>query len=104
MNIPIPEIIFTWQFWVTGAAVYVLCELFKQIPALKAGDLGWVTNLFGIVVGIVLLCLLLGWTGQNVVFGILSASIATLAYELWQNILNSVVGKREATPIIPEDK
>ena len=95
MNIPIPDIITTWQFWVVAVAVYILAEIFKQIPYLKDGNNSWLVNLFSIVIGVILLCLLLGWTAANVVFGILAAAASTLAYEIWQNVLASIVGKKE---------
>ena len=98
MQIPIPEVIFTWQFWITAVAVFILCEIFKQIPAIKNGNVSWVVNLFGILVGVLILCILVGWTGENVVFGILASAASTLAYELWQNILNTVIGKNAELP------
>ena len=104
MNIPIPDVILTWQFWVTGAVVFVLCEVFKQIPYIKAGNNSWLVNVFGLVVGVLLLCLLLGFTGQNIVFGVLASAISTLAYEMWQNVLNSIVGKRTATSLSDDNK
>lgn len=93
MQIPIPEIVMTWQFWIVAVAVFILCEIFKQIPYLKEGANSWLVNLFGILVGIILLCLLLGWTVENCIFGILAAAASTLAYEIWQNILNQVTSK-----------
>ena len=94
MNIPIPEVVTTWPFWAVAVACYILCEIIKQIPSIKQSDHGWIVNLCSIVIGVLLLCLLVGWTGENVVFGILAAAASTLAYELWSNILAQIVDKQ----------
>lgn len=91
MEITFPDVITTWQFWTVAAACYVLCEIIKQIPSLKGSDHGWIVNLCSIAIGVLLLGLLLGWTGENVVFGILAAATSTLAYELWSNVLKQIV-------------
>lgn len=98
MQIPIPEIVMTWQFWLTAVIVYILCEIFKQIPLIKDGECGWLVNGFGVIVGALILCLLMGFSWENCIFGILASAASTLAYEIWRNILNSVVGKKETIP------
>lgn len=91
MNFPVPEIISTWQFWAVAVATYVICEVFKQIPYLKNGDHGWITNLFGIVVAVILLCALMGWTAENAIYGVLASAAATLAYEIWSNVIANII-------------
>ena len=94
MEVPVPDVIATWQFWVTAVVVYILCEIFKQIPMLKDGRASWLVNLFGVVVGAIVLCAFLGFTWQNAIFGILASAASTLAYEIWSNILNQVTGDK----------
>ena len=99
MEVPVPDIIVTWQFWVTGVAVYILCEIFKQIPSIKDGGWGWVVNIASVFFGSIILCLLLGFTWENLVFGILAAAASTLAYEIWSNVLNSIEVAKQFKPL-----
>ena len=89
----IPEIVTTWQFWVTAVIIYILCEIFKQIPLIKDGSCGWLVNLFGVLIGALVLCLFLGFSWENALFGILAAAASTLAYEIWQNVLSQITQK-----------
>lgn len=92
MRIAIPDIVVTWQFWLSAVIVYIICEIFKQIPLIKQGNCGWLVNLFGIIIGAIILCLLMGFTWENAIFGVLSSAVSTLAYEIWSNILKQVTG------------
>ena len=103
MEVPVPDVITTWPFWVTAVVVYILCEIFKQIPMLKDGRASWLVNLFGVFVGAIVLCAFLGFTWPNAIFGVLASAASTLAYEVWSNILNQVTSNRVQKQISEDD-
>lgn len=94
-EIPTPDIIMTWQFWLAAAACWVICEVVKQIP----GCPSWLIGVVNIIVGIILLCLLTGWSGENVVAGILCSAMACFAYEFFKKIVDGIAGSEQ-----PNDK
>lgn len=95
MEINMPEVVFTWQFWVAGVLCYVVCEAVKRIP--KMSD--WGINLINLVVGAIIYTALIGgWADPaNYLFGVLAASVADIAYQLYKNIFNSVSTVKEIT-------
>lgn len=91
MEIPIPEVVFTWQFWLAAVICYVICEAVKRIPNIPS----WFINVANIVVGaLVYTALVGGWIDASAyLFGILASSVADLAYQVYKNIFESITGK-----------
>lgn len=89
MEIPIPEVVMTWQFWLSAVACYIVCEVVKRIPVVAARP--WIVNIANVVIGILMIGLLMGWSGENVIYGILASGMADIAYQLFKNFINTVV-------------
>lgn len=89
MDIPIPDVVYTWQFWCSAILCYVVCEAIKRIPNIP----DWTINIVNLAVGAVLYVLLVGGWAEpaNYLFGILAASLADIAYQLFKNIVHSVL-------------
>lgn len=87
MDFPIPVVVFTWQFWLTAAICYIVCEAIKRMPNVPA----WFVNIVNIVAGALIYTALVGgWIDASAyLFGILASSVADLAYQLYKNVLNS---------------
>lgn len=92
MQLPIPDVVMTWQFWAAAVACYIICEAIKRIPYIKGRE--WIVNIVNLGVGCVLLCLLLGWNWENVIYGVLASAVADIAYQLWSNVINSITGTK----------
>lgn len=93
MEFPIPEVVYTWQFWCTAVLCYVVCEAVKKIPNIP----GWTINVINLAVGAILYPTLLAAWAQpaNYLFGILAASMADIAYQLFKNIVGSVIPSKD---------
>lgn len=89
MEFPIPEVVYTWQFWCSAVLCYVVCESIKRIPHIQ----GWTINMINLIVGALLYTTLVGgWVDPaNYLFGILAASVADIAYQLFKNIVEAVL-------------
>lgn len=89
MEIPIPEVVYTWQFWCTAILCYVACEALKMIPCIP----GWTINLANLAVGAILYTILVsGWMDPACyLFGVLAASVADIAYQLWKNTVGMIL-------------
>lgn len=89
MDLQIPEVVYTWQFWCAAVLCYVVCEAVKRIPNIPA----WTINIVNLFAGAVIYVLLVGgWADPaNYLFGILAASLADIAYQLFKNIVHSVL-------------
>ena len=93
LQLPVPEMINTWQFWVVAAACGIICEVLKQVPYIKEHP--WILNLANLALGILLLGVLCGFSGENVLFGILASAAAIFAYEMIKNIYRNIVGDED---------
>ena len=103
VTIPTPEIIFTWQFWLTAAACWVLCEIVKNIP----GCPKWLVPIVNLVFGVVLLTVLMGWNdGLTLIAGILCSAVADYAFQFFTKIIKGVVGDEleDADPALTEQE
>lgn len=89
IEIAIPEIVTSWQFWAVAIACYIVCEVVKRVPYIK--DRAWIVNVLNLALGIVLMCLILGFDWINVIYGILASAVADIAYQLWKNIVGQIV-------------
>lgn len=94
MTFPLPEVVTSWQFWCVAVACYIICEVVKLIPAFTEHP--WVVNLLNLIVGIVLIGLLLGWSGENLLFGILASAVADFAYQTFKNLITQFTGGNAA--------
>jgi hypothetical protein len=79
-------IILTPQFWIAAAACGAIGFAIKQVPKVPS----WIIPIVNLPLGALALCSLLGFEAINVIAGILSASVATYAYELFTNIVAQV--------------
>lgn len=80
------DIIMTWQFWLAAAACWAVCEVVKHIP----GCPSWLVGVVNLVFGVVFLSLLLGFSGQNIVAGVLCSAMACYAFEFVTKIVQGV--------------
>lgn len=89
MEIPIPEAVYTWQFWCSAVLCYVVCEAVKRIPNIP----DWAINIINLAAGAVLYTALTGgWVEPaSYLFGILAASVADIAYQIFKNIVAAVL-------------
>ena len=92
LQLPVPEMITTWQFWVVAVCCFILSEVLKLIPFIK--DNAWIINLANVLFGILLLGAICGFSGENILFGILASAASTLAWEVYKNILSAIVGTK----------
>lgn len=79
------SIILTAQFWIVAACCGALGEIIKRIP--KTPD--WLIPIVNVVFAVVMMIVLLGLDGMNVLAGILAASVATWAYETFKNVVEA---------------
>lgn len=89
MDFPIPEVVYSWQFWISAVVCYVVCEAVKRIP--KIAD--WSINIINLIVGALIYTAFINGWGEpsSYLFGILAASFADIAYQLFKNIVSYAV-------------
>lgn len=88
MEFPIPEAIYSWQFWCSAVLCYVVCEAIKRIPNIP----DWTINLVNLAAGAILYTILTGgWTEPaSYLFGILAASVADIAFQIYKNVIHAI--------------
>ena len=84
------SVILTWQFWVVAAACGALGEVVKRIP--KVPD--WLIPIVNMAFAIVMMIVLLGLDGINVLAGILAAAVATWVYETFKNVVEAFTASK----------
>lgn len=93
MEFILPDVVWTWQFWLTALMCYVICEAVKQIPHMTS----WGINLINLVVGaFVYTALIGGWdVAASYMFGIFASAMADFAYQIFSNTYGVFIKKDE---------
>lgn len=85
------SLIITWQFLLVAAACGFIGILIKKIPGIP----DWLIPFINLVFAVLVFMALVGFEVLNGLVGVLAAAVATYVYELFMQIFEVLVPKKE---------